>query len=207
MKHKFVLFFLFFSLISTVNAQSDQDRAIQTFKIIAAKFSEFFKSPQKLIYKQSFSESPTGINVEVIEYHCSNISYDINITESLISPYVGYVDLELSSLSNCACGNVSYTVGAYKRITGWDNEKDALDNVNGKDCYKQQFDISGKLDEIQKDNVRVNYAYQNNKWIFKNVSSTPISNAFNIISAPGVKLQDSSSFKFNSPWVKLVNSD
>jgi hypothetical protein len=204
-----IITLIFFCGIS--NVQADQPKAIYSFNSIKGKFSNFFKTPQKLIYKQSYSASPTGINVEIIEYDCIEMSYDIQETKSLISPFIAYIDLDLTSISNSSCGNVSYTIGDSKTTTGWDSEKGALDNADIPSCYKRQMDITGSLEPISRETIRINFAFQNNKWVFKsavrkkyNIPPLALSNAFGIIINPGIQLQDSTSIAYNSKWIELI---
>lgn len=207
---KIVIVFLLFNALN-LQAQ-DQKQALDSFNSIVNKFSDFIKSPQKLIYKQTFSKSPSGFVVEILEYSGSNLSYDIKKTESIVSPFVGFIEIDFISKNNSACGNVSYTLTKYKHCVGWDTEKGALDNAISPKCYEPQIDVTGKPESSFVDRVRFTFAYQNNNWVFKSVdrpnygnSELAISGALGLYPDPVLPLTNKESREFNEKWLTLIN--
>ena len=205
----FIVAILVFSALSS-QAQ-DQKQVLDSFSIIVSKFSNFIKSPQKLIYKQNFKDSPSGFVVEVIEYSCSNLVYDIKKTESIITPFVGYIEIDFTDKTNAVCGNVFYTIGKNKMFIGWDTEKGALDNSNSLKCYEPQTGSDGKPVLSSAERVRFDFSYQNDKWVFKSAIRTDynkppfaISGALGLYSGPAQLLKDKESSEFNAIWLTLI---
>ena len=205
----------FFALCSQAQAQSqEQKQAIDSFDLIVNKFSTFFKSPQKLINKQAFSKSPSGVSVHVLEYSGTNLSYDIKKTESIISPFTAFIEIDVSPKSNNSCGNVFFIVGEkkYKTITGWDTEKGALDNSDTLKCYEPQLFFGRVMPSIAY-RVKFEFAYQNNKWVFKavtnqqdnNKAESTISGALGLYYEPIQPLTNKESNEFNAKWIALIN--
>jgi hypothetical protein len=190
----------------------DQQKALDSFNQIVNKFSDFFSTPQKLIYKQTFSKSSTGVIVEIMEFKGLNLSYDIIKTESIVSPFNSYIEIDFTNKTNAACGNVFYIIEEYKTFVGWDTENGALENVDDLKCYEPQIDIFGKPRPSFVDKVRFEFAYQNNKWVFIMVNRTkynkpnlPISGALGLFPDPVIPLTDKESMEFNAKWLALIN--
>jgi hypothetical protein len=205
----FIVAILVFSALSS-QAQ-DQKQAVDSFSVIVSKFSNFIKSPQKLIYKQKYTDSPSGFVVEVIEYSGSNLLYDIKKTESIITPFVGYIEIDFTDKSNSVCGNVFYTISKNKMFIGWDTEKGALDNSNSLKCYEPQTGSDVKPVLSSADRVRFDFSYQNDKWVFKSAIRTDynkppfaISGALGLYSGPAQPLKDKESSEFNANWLTLI---
>ena len=205
----FIFSFLFFSPLSSQT--QEQKQAVDSFNIIISKVSDFIKLPQKLIYKQNYTKSPSGFVVGVLEYSGSNLTYDIKKTESIINPFVGYIDIDFTNKSNAACGNVFYTISKYKKFIGWDTENGALDNSNSLKCFEPQNDFDGKPESSFTDRIRFEFSYQNNKWVFKSIIrkeyNTPplaISGALGLFPSPVLPLKDKESIDFNFKWLTLI---
>lgn len=201
---------LFFFVLS-IQAQ-EQKQALDSFNQIVDKFNVFFKIPQKLICKQTFPDSPTGVVVVIMEYHGKNLSYDIKKTESLVSPLIGFIEIDFTDKSNASCGNVFYTISGKKTFVGWDTEKGAIDNSNISKCYDPQIRFDGRVELSFVDKVRFEFSYQNSKWVFKTANRTEyntptlaISGALGLYPDPNQPLIDKESIEFNAKWMDLIN--
>lgn len=199
----FIPFFLFVFLIfpGYVYAQKDQ-AVIKSFEQIVANFQSFFKTKQKLVDKQVFSASPTGFVAVIIEYECTGISYDVEKTQSIISPYTGYILLKLLRRENDACGNVKDGT----RVFGWDTVEGALKQKDNENCFKMFLD-----GQKASNPVRLNFHYEKGKWLFKEALHTEhknparaISTALGVPVTPNLIVLDPEGMKINNGWLRLV---
>jgi len=185
-----------FVLSSKAHAlEQTNNQTVESFNLIVGKFDNFFKSPQKIIYRENYSESPSGGVVYVIEYSGVNLRYDIKKTDSMISPFTAFIELDLTTGSNGSCGNVS----GYQNNIGWDNEKEALEKSNSPNCYKPSEYVTHP--------VKFGFAYQNNKWILKSVVYTEFNRPDKaILSALDLyqSVTNKESIVFNSKWMNLI---
>jgi hypothetical protein len=212
MKTFAIILMLFIGLGTSVSfpqevlGQSEQDQALNSFQKLVDKFSSFFQTKQYLVYKQSYSESPTGVLVYVLEYSLSkDISYDVQKTQSLISPFIGYITLGLTSRENGSCG----TVMGYKVRVGWNNADDAVKNIDNGSCYKYT-----PLDKPYVDEVRFTFAFQQGKWIFKDIirvefnkPAIAISTGLGKPAFPGNVISEQSGLEINKKWLNLIDPD
>lgn len=200
---------LIFSILFELNQglAKNEEGVIKSFENIVARFNLFFKKKQKLVSKQSFPDSPTRIVAEIIEYECGNITYDIEKTKSLLSPFVGYITLNLISLDNSSCGNVE--ISGHPKPYGWKTVDGAITEINNEKCYK--FDIIENDGKPFVDVVRLNFAYQNKKWIFKGairpVYGRPAianSTTLGVPVGPGIIPSEPDAIKINKKWLDLI---
>ena len=183
-------------------AQDEQHQAVQSFKKIVDAFSTFFQTKQLLAYKQSYSNSPTGVLVYIIEYSCSDISYDVRKTDSLISPYQGILNLKLTKKDNGACGDVK----GFKQNVGWNNVEEAIKHAEAKTCYKYL------LGRPYIDEVSLMFAFQSGKWVFKTITRTEYNKPEIALSAVfgqevlvGLMITEPVGVKFNKAWTDLID--
>ena len=151
------------------------------------------------------------MTINIIEYQGKNLSYDIKKTESIVSPFIGFIEIDFTDKSNSSCGNVFYTIGDKKTYTGWDTEKGALDNADILKCYDPQIRFDGRVELSFVAKIRFEFAYQNNKWIFKmanvteyNTPNLPLSSALGQYPDPVQPLTDKESIEFNAKWLELI---
>ncbi|MBL0310031.1 MAG: hypothetical protein IPP77_10235 [Bacteroidetes bacterium] len=169
MKSKIITGLIVLLLGDTLNllGQDDQQKVVQSFNFVVEKFSAFIQTSHKLVYKQAYTNSPTGILVYILEYKGSNLSFDIKRTESIISPFLGYIEIDFEDRSNARCGNVSFSIKNYTKISGWDNEQEAINFDTVMKCYEPQLDMFNKPEKSFIDRIQFVFAYQDGKWIFK----------------------------------------
>jgi hypothetical protein len=196
-------FFLFIFLIFPGYVFAQQDQAvIKSLEQIVAKFRSFFKIKQKLVDKQMFSASPTGFVAVIIEYECTGISYDVEKTQSIITPYTGYILLKLLRRENDSCGNVKDGT----RVFGWDTVEGALKQKDNENCFKMFLDGQKATNP-----VRLNFHHEKGKWLFKEAIHTErknparaISTALGVAVNPNLIVLEPEGMKINNRWLGLV---
>ncbi len=199
-------FLLFVLLVYPGNALAQKDQAvIKSFEQIVARFRTFFKTKQKLVDKQMFSASPTGFVAVIIEYECyecTNIPYDVEKTQSIVTPYTGYMVLKLLRRENDSCGNIREGT----RVFGWDTVEGALKQKDDENCFRMFLDGQKALNP-----VRLNFHYEKGNWVFKEALHTErknparaISTALGVPVSPNLIVLEPEGMKINNTWLKLV---
>ena len=184
----FVMLLLFSALVIGQDRQGEQ--ALKTFKPIVNKFFKFFSTNPKLILKSSFPDSPSGFVYGIREYGFVDVSYNVEKTNSIVSPLIGYLEISVTMRDNDACGNVKTPYGIY----GWDKIEDALINDNEK-CFSLVDPNSNPL--ITKSDlypIKFEFAYQDDKWILKDVNPK-------LILHPST---EPSGLAYNQKWIDLI---
>jgi len=180
----------FISLISTTaNADNEADQALTLFKAKVGQFERFFAQEPTILYKQIFSHSPTGFLYYHIRINLQKITFDVQRSNSLVSPYIGFIYLSYEREDNQTCGDT--VVGGYSTY-----EK-AIENATG--CFHPS-----KYSTIE--DVRIAFAFQDGHWVYKdvirvkyNIVSLPLAAAFGNPVAPGLRVDD------NRAWEELVS--
>ncbi len=207
---KFKILTLTFLLMSgnicaaSAQQRSQQEEALQSFQSVVGRFNFFFKEKTKFVDEHLFSKSPSGITFSVFECEATGVAYDIQETDSILSPFVGYIDVTMTFRSNASCGTIKTQYGTY----GWDNIKDALKARNIESCYGWAGKASGKSAPFEN---RFIFAYQNGKWIFKNVISKGSKEKQRQLSAllgtqigSHLVIVDPEGRLYNQPWMDLI---
>lgn len=192
-----------FALVFGQNKQEEQ--ALKTFKPIVNKFAEFFRTNPKLISKSSFPYSPTGIVYSITEYSFVDVSYNVEKTNSIVSPFIGYFEITITARQNVSCGNIKTKSPFF--AFGWDNIDDALRNDDEK-CFSWPIDNA----YIAKSNplsIKFVFAYQDDKWVFKDVIlyNESFDQMLAALSKPTKKrppITESAGLAYNQKWVDLI---
>lgn len=174
---------------------------VKSFDKIARLYQQFLSTDRPLIYKQSYSDSPTGVTAEVYRYSAEEMSYDVYKTRSLVSPYVAYITAQVYSPGNGQCGDVSF---GPDYVDGYTSVDSAVAHSNVETCYPQTgFELEGE-------EIRFDFAYQSGRWELKSVTRVeedipevaltailifPISSGLTITERSGIAL--------NKPWQAL----
>ncbi len=142
-------------LINRAIAQ-DQKEVISLFEKRVKIFTEFFLNQPKLLDKTSYKDTPTGYVFYYRRFDECKISYDVRKTDSLISPYMGYITLTWSPSDSRNCGDFKsrYSDPLFTNI------ELARKNKDNESCYKPS---------PNKITATVIFAFQENKWIYKGV--------------------------------------
>jgi hypothetical protein len=177
---------------------------VSSLEKIVVEFEKFFSKPQKLLVKYSSKHSPTGNYAYVLKYVGTNIKYDVQKTNSLVTPFTGEIKLKMESLANSKCGTLPYL----STVIGWPLEAAAIAASNQESCYKGYG-----LEEPE--NVTFGYSYQKNKWVLKQitrsyVSTTEIYPARQFLATVGMPSDtsvvptDPESQEFNHGWRQTI---
>lgn len=131
MKKIFSLLVLFFIIISTniTFASSEDQSAISSFKDVVQKHMDSYIDDPRILV---FNLNPDWLKTKAV---VSNASFDVQRTNSIVSPYVGIMVYNMS-------------VGSIKKST-----KEAVENDNN-----FQYDLPDYL-------CRITFSYQNEKWV------------------------------------------
>ncbi len=102
-------------------------------------------------------DSPTAEDIRIDEFTLVSSSFDVQKTESIISPYIGYVNLELLHRFTEHCGPL---LMKYADSRAWDNVADALLYSDADSCYceRSRYD------------VKFWFSFQDDKWVYKNIT-------------------------------------
>ena len=123
---KLFLIFMFVSCIlpATVvyaTEQQCQDAVLESFQPIVKKFTDFFAKDPKLLSKVS---PPKDLNTKAYStthFFLRQLYYDILKTNSIVTPYSGFIDIDTDISDNKNCGNVTFN---NKDKDGWANIDD-----------------------------------------------------------------------------------
>jgi hypothetical protein len=175
-----------------------EEEVIARFERMVKKYQQFFSEPRLCYNKQKFSSSPTGFIYGSAKYMAvGNESYDIKKTDSLISPYTGYILMTVKEWTGKKCGNVktAYPYTGTTSIFGFDTLEAARQAAANESCFDGEY-----VEE-----VRFNFAFQRGKWVWKSVIRTKYNNDQIYISTAlgdgvgvGYPLED------NKDWLILV---
>ncbi len=205
----FLLIFLF--PISSLISSGDSLYGKENEKLISDKFTTIYtqlnnmlksKPKTQFLHKSRFTiDNPKGYIIYVLEFACSNVTYDIKKIQSLVNNkyvnYTAYIDLnKIVVTDNHNCGNVKTDFG----VAGWDNIEGAIKNKDSKPCYK---------DNQYMDEIRLNFEYsvKNKTWKFKEAIRKNSGREEQIFSAlfgkeveSGLNITEKVGIEFNKVW-------
>jgi hypothetical protein len=157
-----------FSIISLNIAYSQE--SINDTKIVMAAFEKqvsiidsFFTTKPLFLDRQDFPYSPTKEIFRLFKHTLFSLSYDIQKTNSIISPFVAVVHVTFRILNNSVINSDSYSTVTPEYSNHWchTTKESCLRDTIFKD--RESLPIS----------ITINYAYQDNHWIYKSVSADP----------------------------------
>lgn len=158
---KSVVLFLLFSFVA-VNAQ-DKQVVISSFQKVVNKVDQVFKGVPVILTSQSYKSSTSGKIYYKLQLEGIEINYDIQTSTSLVSPYTGYIILKVKVKTTAKSGDVM----GYKEKVGFSDSISAVQNNNFESCADASYDFN----KWCVGEIKINYAYQNNKWVFKNIET------------------------------------
>lgn len=175
---------------------------LKAFQAIVGGYKAFFSTSRKLVYGQAYSDSPSGRLIYIVDYTGKDLSYDVRRSDSLVSPFTAYVQLSLRSLKNGSCG----TVAGYQTAAGWPDLAGALAQADTARCFKPLLE-----NEEYWDQVRFQYAYQDDKWTLVQIlriqyarPELAIAAAIGVPTAPGITLAAPQAMAFNKGWTETI---
>jgi hypothetical protein len=109
-----------------------EDTVIKSFETIVEKITAFFRKNPKLLTKVSPPETPNIQAYSITHFQMNRISYDILTSNSIITPYIGYIDLDTEVADNKPCGNQGFNKTEKE---GWSKIEDAIKNADSTSCF------------------------------------------------------------------------
>jgi len=143
-----------FALVQQGHAQSSQNTStepVALFEVQVGRIEDFLKQP-KLALVVNGNNGQTFI----ARFRAADIKYDVRKTDSLVSPFSGFVTATMRSEINAQCGNVRYGGTGI----GWSSENLAIENAKNEPCFSDPFPRPPIL-------ARFSYSFQRGKWVFK----------------------------------------
>ena len=148
------------------------------------RFREFFSRFPKVLHDRESSASETGRLIWFEKCKLISIEYNVRKTDSLVSPFTGSIQVTYCSYDNTKCGDVK---GRFKKRGPIQLTK----NVDGAYVFNStETDVEttygySTLDSAKNGDVAncyekatwpiykatFNFAFQNGRWVFKNISS------------------------------------
>ena len=148
-----LLYFLILN-VSLASAQQDEEKKVITaFENRVAVFEKFFAAQPKFIEDQSYNTSPSGHIFFWNRFDNCQVSYDVKKTESLVSPYMGYISVSCDEVSTNKCGDF---------VQKFSTLELARQNKDNTACYGT--DLTRETKYV--------FALQKGKWIFKDILNT-----------------------------------
>lgn len=164
-RKKIIFVILWFSIfLSVVKAIAQEEAAvISLFQKRVDTFEKFFSSKPKFLQKLSHIDIGTvhkGPRYVFLykRFDDYEISYDIRKSDSLVSPYVGYITVDCRVSESSKCGD--FVSSGEHSFTTLDNARQKRDDES---CYKKVNVGLG---------FRFIFVFQKQKWVFKEARTT-----------------------------------
>jgi hypothetical protein len=109
-----------------------EDTIIKSFETMVEKIATFFRKNPKLLTKVSPPETPNIQAYSITHFQMNRISYDVLTSNSVITPYVGYIDVDTEVADNKPCGNQGFSKTEKE---GWRKIDDAISNADSTSCF------------------------------------------------------------------------
>ena len=188
----FILSFCFVGLLQySVYAASKEDKtAVKSFTQKANKIYNFMKTKPLIVSVSPHSISSSGVAYQLNQSEVLDSSINVEGTNSLTTPYLGYITLTYRLEFNETCGDLPDK-------KGYSTYAKAVADKNN--CFQKT--------ESQIRKVKITFAYQYNRWIFKDASQLGSSNLndfpdFVLLGAFG---HWGNRTKENAKWEKLID--
>jgi hypothetical protein len=144
-------------------APTEAEQALTSFKAKAEQFQRFLAQNPVFLSNQDFSKSATGQIYYHVRIKLLENSFDVQRSDSLVSPFIGYLNLVYEEESNTSCGDVvvtypKYPSGSDRDVYGYSTYEKAIAHAH--DCFQRRRNPPVE-------NMRLIFAYQDRRWIFK----------------------------------------
>lgn len=143
----------------------DEKEIVAKFEALVKKYSLFFEKTPGIIQKQNYPDSPTREIYLINKYKLSNLSYDIQKSDSLISPYIGYIEVHYFKYVGTKCGD--FYVKIMDEHFNSTLEK-ARQHLTDEQCFKF-FEYHMNPEPY----IRFFFTYNNGKWTFNKFLEFP----------------------------------
>jgi hypothetical protein len=142
--------------IGKPNQNSDQ-KAITEFRKKTQKINAFLSNKPIFLINAYFPDSPTGRSYNHYRLMLNNIAINIEKTNSLTTPLIGYMYVNYELEDSNHCGDLD----GY----GYSTRKKAI--IHRTDCFSTWM-LTGN-EPVGEQKVEIIFAYQEGKWGFKDV--------------------------------------
>jgi hypothetical protein len=140
-------------------APTDAERALSLFKAKVEQFQRFLAQEPLALIMQDYSYSPTHEIYQHMRYKLLESGFDVQRSDSLVSPFIGYLNLTYVKETNGACGDL---VDPNRQTVGYSTYEKAMAHIH--DCFQRsRFGV---------ENTRLTFAYQDGRWTFKDAIRT-----------------------------------
>jgi hypothetical protein len=152
---------------------TEEERAVALFKEKTKKFQDFLASKPVFLDKQDLSKSPTGFVYTHYRFKLNDISLNVKRSDSLISPFIGYIDLIYEIDANKQCGDIVDEKQQYSERYEWGYSTYEKAMAHAYDCFNPRRSGSRIFPP---DDVQLTFAYQEGRWVFKDAIRTKYNN-------------------------------
>lgn len=175
-----------------------------SFKVIARKFETFFASGPRKVVMKTESGYQKGGEFVVEEVTTRDFSYDVQKTDSLVSPFNGTLLMNIVSRENGSCGDLKHDGEGF----GFTTVQGAMAALDRTECY--QYSPLPKEPTVYA--IKLVFAFQDATWVFKSAMQTDYGNAwllgqsiFGNASYPATRFPEPEAEALNAPWRALVH--
>jgi hypothetical protein len=152
---------------------TEEERAVALFKEKTKKFQDFLASKPVFLDKQDLSKSPTGFVYTHYRFKLNDINLNVKRSNSLISPFIGYIDLIYEIDANKQCGDIVDEKQQYSERYEWGYSTQEKAIAHAYDCFNPHR--AGSL-IFPPNEVQLIFAFQVGKWVFKDAIRTKHNN-------------------------------
>ena len=165
MRSRLILLALtFLALLAPVHAPAARaddaaSAALSSFQTITNRYRTFFATTRFIVDKQMVPWAPTGAYF-AWTFVAKSVTYDVEVTNSLVSPYLGHVDVVFrESVQGHPCG--FYRTENLAGFAGFATAQEANASTARPECLQRNASL------MYDDPVRFDFAYKGGKWVFQ----------------------------------------
>jgi hypothetical protein len=184
---------------------TENQDALQKFREKSIKIQGFMSTNNLILTKYDFPKSPTGFSYSYMKVRLVNMSFDVQKSNSLISPLVGYIYLTYTWEENSQCGDLIEVSKYIKSNYGYSSYEKVL--AHKQDCFRSYHqNEDGTQLPYKNQSVKLVFSYQDNHWIFKDAID-PDSNSKSMLwlTTLGKPEGYMRYLPDNHPWEDIVN--
>src|SRR5919106_4818142 len=137
-------------------APTEAEHALALSKAKVEQFERFFAQSPVFLSKEDFTGSPTGKAYRHVRLTLLKISFDVQRTNSLVSPFIGYLFLTCAGEQTGKCGDIVQRYGDLRIVDGFSTREKAI--ARARTCFKAAPPPWP---------MRFTFVYQDGRWVFK----------------------------------------
>jgi len=138
---------------------TEGERALALFKAKTEQFQRFLAQEPLFLTKEDVSKSATGVLYYHVRIKLLKSALDVQRSDSLVSPFMGYLDLTYEKETNQSCGDMVVNF-PYTGPDGFGYTTYEKAMAHAHDCFQR-----ARYSPVQ--NVRLTFAYQDGRWVFQ----------------------------------------